>query len=180
MTTAVEHEVLPFVPPEPVQLTEEQHAEFRDAFDAFRERDGPKDRIAAAACGPCMKAIGLHMTESDMAKVTIAADFDGTGYTTFKEFLKLVADRMVDPGHAKEMWDAFRVFDPKWTGVVTITRFRQIMTSLGEDVVTDEDVDEMIYEADVREIIRDGEDGDDDDGSGLLDYAAFIRVLASK
>ena len=172
--------------PPPVTLTPEQEAEFRETFDLFREANGPKDRIPASACGPCMRAIGQHMSEADMQKLTISADFDGTGFITFKDFLKLVAERMADTSVAQEMWDAFRVFDPKGTGYVTVNHFRQIMTSLGEsDSLTDEEVDEMIYEADVKDVIRDSEEGDEDrgisdDGSGLIDYSAFIRVLMIK
>lgn len=56
--------------------------------------------------------------------------------------------------------DAFNLFDQDGDGLIDATDLRNIMTNLGEKV-TDEDIDEMIREADI----------------GMLSLVAFSRIF---
>lgn len=55
--------------------------------------------------------------------------------------------KMKDTDSQEEILEAFRVFDRDGNGLISAAELRHIMTSLGEKL-TDEEVDEMIREAD--------------------------------
>ena len=48
----------------------------------------------------------------------------------------------------EEILEAFRVFDPQFTGVVSVTEFRQVMMNYGEKL-TEQEVDQLISLAEV-------------------------------
>ena len=75
-------------------------------------------------------------------------DADGNGTIDFPEFLNLMARKMKDTDSEEELKEAFRVFDKDQNGFISAAELRHVMTNLGEKL-TDEEVDEMIREADV-------------------------------
>merc|ERR1712159_604920 len=81
---------------------------------------------------------------------------DGNGTIDFPEFCTLMARKMKDTDSEEELKEAFRVFDKDGNGFISAAELRHIMTNLGEKL-TDEEVDEMIREADV-------------DGDGQINY----------
>ena len=68
---------------------------------------------------------------------------------------------MKDTDSEEEIREAFRVFDKDGNGFISAAELRHVMTNLGEKL-TDEEVDEMIREADI-------------DGDGQVNYEG--RVL---
>ena len=58
------------------------------------------------------------------------------------------------------------VFDKDGNGFISAAELRHVMTNLGEKL-TDEEVDEMIREADV-------------DGDGQINYEEFVKMMMSK
>ena len=64
---------------------------------------------------------------------------------------------------AEEIKEAFKVFDKDGNGYISAAELRHIMTNLGEKL-TDEEVDEMIREADV-------------DGDGQINYDEFVDMM---
>jgi hypothetical protein len=60
----------------------------------------------------------------------------------------MMARKMKDTDSAEEIKEAFKVFDKDGNGFISAAELRHIMTNLGEKL-TDEEVDEMIREADV-------------------------------
>ena len=67
-----------------------------------------------------------------------------------------MARKMKDTDSEEEIKEAFRVFDKDGNGFISAAELRHVMTNLGEKL-TDEEVDEMIREADV-------------DGDGQVNY----------
>ncbi|KAG7254999.1 hypothetical protein CRUP_034735, partial [Coryphaenoides rupestris] len=63
---------------------------------------------------------------------------------------------MKDTDSEEEIREAFRVFDKDGNGYISAAELRHVMTNLGEKL-TDEEVDEMIREADI-------------DGDGQVNY----------
>ena len=79
--------------------------------------------------------------------------FAGNGIIDFSEFLVMMARKMKDGESTDEIREAFRVFDKDGNGYVSAAELRHVMTNVGEKL-TDEEVDEMIKEADID---RDGQ-----------------------
>jgi calmodulin len=78
----------------------------------------------------------------------------------------MMARKMKDTGSAEEIMEAFKVFDKDGNGFISAAELRHIMTNLGEKL-TDEEVDEMIREADV-------------DGDGQINYEEFVDMMMAK
>lgn len=71
-----------------------------------------------------------------------------------------MARKMKDTDSEEEIREAFRVFDKDGNGFISAAELRHVMTNLGEKL-TDEEVDEMIREADI-------------DGDGQVNYEGTI------
>ena len=68
----------------------------------------------------------------------------------------MMALKMKECDSEEEIREAFRVFDKDGNGFISAAELRHVMTNLGEKL-TDEEVDEMIREADI-------------DGDGQVNY----------
>jgi len=63
-------------------------------------------------------------------------------------FVQLVSEFRHEGDSEEEILEAFRVFDPQFSGVVSVAQFRQLMMNYGERL-SENDVDELIALADV-------------------------------
>jgi calmodulin len=143
------------------QLTEEQIAEFKEAFSLF-DKDGD-GTITTKELGTVMRSLGQNPTEAELQDMINEVDADGNGTIDFPEFCTLMARKMKDTDSEEELKEAFRVFDKDGNGFISAAELRHIMTNLGEKL-TDEEVDEMIREADI-------------DGDGQINYEEFVKVM---
>merc|ERR1711887_153664 len=146
------------------QLTEEQIAEFKEAFSLF-DKDGD-GTITTKELGTVMRSLGQNPTEAELQDMINEVDADGNGTIDFPEFLSLMARKMKDTDTEEELVEAFKVFDRDGNGLISAAELRHVMTNLGEKL-TDEEVDEMIREADV-------------DGDGRINYEEFVRMMMAK
>jgi len=113
-----------------------------------------------------MRSLGQNPTEAELQDMINEVDADGNGTIDFPEFLNLMARKMKDADSEEELKEAFRVFDKDQNGFISAAELRHVMTNLGEKL-TDEEVDEMIREADV-------------DGDGQINYDEFVKVMMAK
>merc|ERR1712211_176304 len=104
---------------------------------------------------------GQNPTEAELQDMINEVDADGNGTIDFPEFLSLMARKMKDTDTEEELIEAFKVFDRDGNGFISAAELRHAMTNLGEKL-TDEEVDEMIREADV-------------DGDGQINYEEFVK-----
>ncbi|XP_037637883.1 calmodulin-like [Sebastes umbrosus] len=147
------------------QLTEVEIAEFKEAFSLF-DKDGD-GTITTKELGTVMRSLGQNPTESELQDMINEVDADGNGTIEFKEFLTMVAGAMKGSDDEEEINLAtFRIFDKDGCGYISAAELRQVMTNLGEKL-TDEEVDEMIREADI-------------DGDGRVNYEEFVKMMMSK
>ncbi|GMI27228.1 hypothetical protein TeGR_g1034 [Tetraparma gracilis] len=146
------------------QLTEEQIAEFKEAFSLF-DKDGD-GTITTKELGTVMRSLGQNPTEAELTDMINEVDADGNGTIDFPEFLTMMARKMKDTDSEEEILEAFKVFDKDGNGFISAAELRHIMTNLGEKL-TDEEVDEMIREADI-------------DGDGQINYEEFVKMMMSK
>ncbi|KAM3185934.1 Calmodulin [Hymenolepis weldensis] len=145
------------------QLTEEQIAEFKEAFSLF-DKDGD-GTITTKELGTVMRSLGQNPTESELQDMINEVDADGNGTIDFPEFLTMMARKMKDTDSEEEIREAFRVFDKDGNGLISAAELRHVMTNLGEKL-TDEEVDEMIREADI-------------DGDGQVNYEEFVTMMTT-
>ncbi|OUC43302.1 EF hand [Trichinella nativa] len=153
------------------QLTEEQIAEFKEAFSLF-DKDGD-GTITTKELGTVMRSLGQNPTEAELQDMINELSWDlekknlfffsGNGTIDFPEFLTMMARKMKDTDSEEEIREAFRVFDKDGNGFISAAELRHVMTNLGEKL-TDEEVDEMIREADI-------------DGDGQVNYEGLYNLL---
>ncbi|KAK6138273.1 hypothetical protein DH2020_027964 [Rehmannia glutinosa] len=146
------------------QLTDDQISEFKEAFSLF-DKDGD-GCITTKELGTVMRSLGQNPTEAELQDMINEVDADGNGTIDFPEFLNLMARKMKDTDSEEELKEAFRVFDKDQNGFISAAELRHVMTNLGEKL-TDEEVDEMIREADV-------------DGDGQINYEEFVKKAKTK
>lgn len=75
----------------------------------------------------------------------------------------MMARKMKDTDSEEEIREAFKVFDRDNNGFISAAELRHVMTSIGEKL-TDDEVDEMIREA-------------DQDGDGRIDCLSALSLL---
>jgi len=111
-----------------------------------------------------MRSLGQNPSESELQDMINEVDADNNGTIDFPgtcikvdqqdlslpscaEFLTMMARKMKDTDSEEEIREAFKVFDRDNNGFISSAELRHVMTSIGEKL-TDEEVDEMIREAD--------------------------------
>ncbi|KAH8161696.1 hypothetical protein CIB48_g6546 [Xylaria polymorpha] len=163
-------------------LTEEQVSEFKEAFSLF-DKDGDGviyplyarmalmearviGQITTKELGTVMRSLGQNPSESELQDMINEVDADNNGTIDFPEFLTMMARKMKDTDSEEEIREAFKVFDRDNNGFISAAELRHVMTSIGEKL-TDEEVDEMIREA-------------DQDGDGRIDYNEFVQLMMQK
>ena len=146
------------------QLTEEQIAEFKEAFSLF-DKDGD-GTITTKELGTVMRSLGQKPTEAELQDKINEVDSDGNGTIDFPEFLTMMAGKKKDTDTEEGIIEAFRAFDNNGNSFISAAELRYVMTDLGEKL-TDEEADEMIRDADI-------------DGDGQVNYDEFAKMMMSK
>merc|ERR1719198_331074 len=119
------------------ELSEEQVAEFKEAFSLF-DKDGD-GTITIDELAIVMKSLGRCPSREELQIMIDEVDEDGSGKIEFPEFLKLMSARINDGDTVEEMREAFLVFDRDRSGSVTAAELKHVMNNFGE-TVTDEEV----------------------------------------
>ncbi|CAL8267155.1 unnamed protein product [Boreogadus saida] len=98
------------------QLTEEQIAEFKEAFSLFDK--GGDGTITTKELGTVTHwdSLGQNLTEAELQDMINEVDTDGNGTIDFPEFLTMMARKMKDTDSEEEIREAFRVFDKSGSG----------------------------------------------------------------
>jgi calmodulin len=144
------------------KFTDEQIAEFKEAFQIF-DKDGD-GMILTKELGTVMRGLGQNASENEIAQMILEVDKNGDGTIDFKEFLSLMADKLKTSGNKQELLEAFKLIDKDCIGALPAYEFRYLMSTSGENI-SEEEIDEMIKEADL-------------DNDGTIDFDEFIRMMS--
>jgi len=146
------------------ELTEEQIAEFKNAYKTFSKDD--ETPMQNKDLGTCIRSLGMYPTEASIAEMIEKGDAENMGWIDLADFLNLMAEKVGEHIDTEDdIRAAFRVFDKEANGFIPAAELRHVMTSLGEGL-TEEEVDEMIRNADA-------------DGDGQVKYDEFVtRMMA--
>jgi len=146
------------------ELTEEQIAEFKEAFSLFdKDNDGT---ISSKELGTVMRSMGGNPTEQELQDMINDVDADGNGSIDFNEFLTMMSHKVPDQKENEEIREAFNLFDKDGNGQITTQELKQVMATLGEKM-TDEEIEEMVREADI-------------DGDGSVNFDEFMKMMSNK
>jgi len=143
------------------KLSEEQIAEFREAFGLF-DKDN-SGTVTADELGEVMRSLGQNPTPQELQDMINEVDEDGNGVIDFQEFLQMMARKMKDSETEDELKEAFKMFDKDGNGTISATELKAVMKNLGENM-TDEEVKEMIRDADI-------------DGDGEVNFEEFVKMM---
>ncbi|GAB4843306.1 myosin I light chain Cam2 [Ancistrocladus abbreviatus] len=144
-----------------VVMTDEQMVELQEAFGFF-DKDGD-GCISVEELATVIRCLDQNPTAEDLRLIFSEADADGNGTIEFVEFLAVMASKMKEGDAEEELKEAFKVFDKDQNGYISHSELRHVMITLGEKL-TDEEVDQMIKEADL-------------DGDGLVNYDEFVKMM---
>ncbi|XP_057783345.1 calmodulin-like protein 11 isoform X2 [Salvia miltiorrhiza] len=142
-------------------LNAEQIVELQEAFRLF-DKDGD-GCITIEELATVIRSLDQNPSEEELHDMINEVDIDGNGTIEFAEFLNLMANKMKETDAEEELKEAFKVFDKDQNGYISASELRHVMINLGEKL-TDEEVDQMIREADL-------------DGDGQVDYDEFVKMM---
>ncbi|PAA85820.1 hypothetical protein BOX15_Mlig005972g2 [Macrostomum lignano] len=146
------------------QLTEEQVAEFKEAFALF-DRDG-SGSITVRELEVIMRSLGQNPSEQELAEMIQSVDIDGNGEIDFPEFMAMMAEKLQDTNSEQEIIAAFQAFDRDGNGYLSREELQGILMHFGENSMTEEDITEMISAADRN-------------ADGKIQYEEFAHFIAS-
>lgn len=118
-------------------------SELKEAFVIF-DRDND-NKINMQELATVMRSIGFSPTQADLQ--AIQQEY-GNRLLDIGEVQNVISRRAPPPETEDSVRDAFRIFDKDGTGYVSASELRHVLTHLGEKL-SDEEVDEMIREADI-------------------------------
>jgi len=93
-------------------------------------------------------------------------DRDVTGQISLEEFTGLLVGKMGERDSVEEITKVFNLFDEEKSGFITFRNLKRVCQELNENL-TDEEIQEMIYEA-------------DRDNDSRVSLEEFIRVMKKR
>ena len=146
-----------------LDIREEKVAEYKEAFDMFDRNK--KGTVSIGDLTKIMKNFGYPMSKEEAKSMISNVDASGDGEVDFEEFVMLMEKQVHNLGDDPVV-NAFRDFDKNDDGKITNHEFRYILTHVGENRFSDEDVDGLFRDCDLKE----------DDDLAYEDFVIFWRT----
>ncbi|XP_075507643.1 uncharacterized protein LOC142544485 [Primulina tabacum] len=149
-------------------IPQELIAELHEAFKFF-DADG-NGSITVEELGSVLNRFCQNPTVEELQDMIREVDSDGNGTIEFPEFVKHMTEKMnaaeliFQETDADQMREAFELFDEDQNGFISADELRQVMIRFGEAFITDEDIDQLIKQADL-------------DGDGQINYEEFVKMM---
>ncbi|NWZ55825.1 CETN1 protein, partial [Haliaeetus albicilla] len=146
-------------------VSQEEREELREVFELFDPDGSGLIDVSDLKARSCKNAaaLGCELREEEVERIFSECSEEGSGKLTFELFLQVMTQKMAEPCLEEVIPEAFEVFDYDGTGKIAFENLRVMASEVGEDI-TDEELQEMIDEADV-------------DGDGDVDEQEFLRIL---
>ncbi|KAL6917304.1 hypothetical protein FSST1_008799 [Fusarium sambucinum] len=125
-----------------------QIVEYKQAFHLF-DKDGD---------GVVMRSLGQNPSDAELHDMIIEADADRNGTI---DFPKMMSHKAEGIDYDQELLEALMVFGRDEDGFISAGELRRTLKAIGEEV-TDDELDEMIREADT-------------DNDGRISYEEFFE-----
>eukprot|EP00320_Phaeocystis_rex_P020496 CAMPEP_0119069500 /NCGR_PEP_ID=MMETSP1178-20130426/19650_1 /TAXON_ID=33656 /ORGANISM="unid sp, Strain CCMP2000" /LENGTH=167 /DNA_ID=CAMNT_0007051269 /DNA_START=21 /DNA_END=524 /DNA_ORIENTATION=+ len=162
----------------PDTLPDKTAAMLKEAFEIYdalsvekKEKEKKDGLVTEHHLGYILRSIGQNPTEAQVKQFFAKyakgdkIDLDGANKAGADMF-----EAMAGVDHAKALEEAFTVFDQRaqdtgaLTGNVSSGEVRHIISNLGIDNLTEEELDELIAEVDPQ-------------GSGVISYKEFVKKI---
>jgi centrin-3 len=149
------------------ELTDDQKAEIREAFDLFdSNKTGYLDYRELKVS---MRALGFDVKKVEVVDLMKRYDRNDTGQIGWDDYYEILAEKYLNRDPIEEIIKAFKLFDDEGTGRITLKNLRRVARELGENL-SDDELQAMIDEFD-----RDG------DGASMFSlYPFFILFLVNQ
>merc|ERR1711997_411511 len=152
-----------------IEVSEEQKAEFKAAFDIFVE-DSEDGTITTLELGKVFRMLGQNPTEQELQEMVDEVDEDGSGTIDFDEFTQMMAKQLAQEAleniperPEKELAEAFRIFDTTGDGYLDLTEISAALAK-GKEKFEDWEIKAFIAEADKND-------------DGQMDYEEWIEIM---
>ena len=132
-------------------LQEERYKLMRQVLDIYDPND--EGTVSSKDISKILKAMGRTLNNDDEQNFREAADPENTGVISKDKFLSTLEEMFSLPDeNINELLEAFKVFDIKATGKISVKNFKNVLVNIGQQFNEDE-VDEILKYIDVD---RDG------------------------
>jgi centrin-3 len=148
------------------ELTEDQKAEIREAFDLFdSNKTGCVDYRELKVS---MRALGFDVKKAEVMELMKKYDRNETGSIQWEDYFEILSEKYLTRDPIEEIIKAFKLFDDEGTGKITLKNLRRVARELGENL-SDEELQAMIDEFDK-----------DQDGASMLLSFSFTSITRSQ
>ena len=148
------------------ELTEDQKAEIREAFDLFdSNKTGCVDYRELKVS---MRALGFDVKKAEVMELMKKYDRNETGSIQWEDYFEILSEKYLTRDPIEEIIKAFKLFDDEGTGKITLKNLRRVARELGENL-SDEELQAMIDEFDK-----------DQDGASMWTLSSQFPLLCSQ
>ena len=132
-------------------LQEERRKLMREVLDLYDPDN--EGFVKSRDIAKILRAMGRTLEDDDEQNFVQAADPDNTGRISKDNFLETVEAMFSLPKEeVNELLDAFKVFDLKNTGKISVKNFKKVLTDIGQEF-SEEEVEDILRYIDIA---RDG------------------------
>ncbi|MCD7455046.1 hypothetical protein HAX54_026923 [Datura stramonium] len=130
----------------------------------FEHLDENRDeKISASELQQCVHLIGKDMSLEEAEAALAAHDSDDDGLLDFDDFVRLVEDGGTEEEKARELKEAFKMYEMEGCGCITPESLKRMLDRLGETRSVDE-CRGMIARYDIN-------------GDGFLNFDEFVIMM---
>jgi len=152
--------------PEKPSFSEDQVAEFQDAFLLFDTRGD--NMIQVSQVGDVLRALGQNPTESEVKRLvqtTCQTKSDSRlSFDVFLPMMQAVSSKKITDT-VEDFVEGLRHFDKDGDGRISAAELRHLLTGLGEKM-SEEEVEQLIH--------------GQEDSQGNINYEDFVKMVLSQ